>query len=328
MTSSSWPAGRSRSPTPTRSRAWPVGVQDRPDRRLGAGRVGRPRAGPGDLAAHPRGPSRAGAGTVAAAPGAPRVALKHRVQATLLGFGRPGPTSDRFGSGGRQLLDRLRLPEPWAGTTAAAVALIDDLDEPVPGGERELRHLGADHAEGPLLMTAPASPGSWATRSPLSWATSPGSRRPRSCAAIPACARGWTSPGRGTIAGRWPRTAPSPAVGADRGRHPCRPSSRRPRPGDQAAARPAARPGGRPRPARPQLAEAIWHLLTTQAPFRPARPRQRLWPHDGPQLRWASRTLRSDLILPPRRRYRDEHPTTTGHQVSPDDQPLTSRPSS
>jgi transposase len=71
-----------------------------------------------------------------------RVALKNRVHATLLAFGRPCPTSDLFGSGGRQLLDRLRLPEPWAGTTAAAVALIDDLDEQVHGCERELRHLG------------------------------------------------------------------------------------------------------------------------------------------------------------------------------------------
>jgi transposase len=78
-----------------------------------------------------------------------RVALKNRVHATLLAFGRPCPTSDLFGSGGRQLLDRLRLPEPWAGTTAAAVALIDDLDEQVHGCERELRHLGADHADVP-----------------------------------------------------------------------------------------------------------------------------------------------------------------------------------
>ena len=78
-----------------------------------------------------------------------RVALKNRVHATLLAFGRPCPTSDLFGSGGRQRLDRLRLPEPWAGTTAAAVARIDDLDEQVHGGERELRHLGADHASVP-----------------------------------------------------------------------------------------------------------------------------------------------------------------------------------
>ena len=84
-----------------------------------------------------------------------RVALKNRVHATLLAFGRPCPTSDLFGPGGRQLLDRLRLPEPWAGTMAAAVALIDDLDAQVHGCERELRHLGADHPYVPLLLTAP-----------------------------------------------------------------------------------------------------------------------------------------------------------------------------
>jgi transposase len=42
-----------------------------------------------------------------------RVALKNRVHATLLAFGRPCATSDLFGAGGRALLARLRLPEPW-----------------------------------------------------------------------------------------------------------------------------------------------------------------------------------------------------------------------
>src|SRR6266496_3259772 len=56
-----------------------------------------------------------------------RTALKNRVHATLLAFGRPCPTSDLFGPGGRQVLARLALPEPWAGTTTAAIALIDDL---------------------------------------------------------------------------------------------------------------------------------------------------------------------------------------------------------
>ena len=75
-----------------------------------------------------------------------RVALKNRVHATLLAFGRPCPVSDLFGSGGRALLAGLGLPEPWAGTTAAAVALIDDLDAQIDSCERELRRLGADHA--------------------------------------------------------------------------------------------------------------------------------------------------------------------------------------
>jgi len=39
-----------------------------------------------------------------------RVALKNRVHATVLVFGRPCLTSDLFGVGGRALLDRLALP--------------------------------------------------------------------------------------------------------------------------------------------------------------------------------------------------------------------------
>jgi hypothetical protein len=72
-------------------------------------------------------------------------ALKNRVHATLLAFGKPWVASDLFGAGGRRLLDRLEVPAPWAGTLAAAVQLIDDLDERVAGCERELRRLGADH---------------------------------------------------------------------------------------------------------------------------------------------------------------------------------------
>ena len=44
-----------------------------------------------------------------------RTALKNRIHATLLAFGRPCPTSDLFGPGGRQVLARLALPEPWGG---------------------------------------------------------------------------------------------------------------------------------------------------------------------------------------------------------------------
>ena len=84
-----------------------------------------------------------------------RVALKNRVHATLLAFGHPCPVSDLFGVGGRELLARLDLPEPWAGTTAAALTVIDDLDDQIRACERELRHLGADHPYVPLLMTAP-----------------------------------------------------------------------------------------------------------------------------------------------------------------------------
>jgi transposase len=51
-----------------------------------------------------------------------------------------------------------------------------------------------------------------------------------------------------------------------------------------------------------KLAQAIWHMLTNQVPFRPARPTPRLWPHDGPRLRWASRDAPTRPDPPARRR--------------------------
>src|SRR3954452_17675452 len=84
-----------------------------------------------------------------------RTALKNRIHATLLAFGHPCPVSDLFGTGGRELLARLALPEPWAGDTTDALALIDTLDEQIAECERALRKMGADHRYVPLLMTTP-----------------------------------------------------------------------------------------------------------------------------------------------------------------------------
>jgi transposase len=42
-----------------------------------------------------------------------RTALKNRISATLMTFGRPCPMADLFGVAGRKLLDSLALPEPW-----------------------------------------------------------------------------------------------------------------------------------------------------------------------------------------------------------------------
>jgi transposase len=84
-----------------------------------------------------------------------RSALKNRVHAILFQHGVPNPSSDLFGAGGRHLLERLRLPEPWASTVRASLALIDTLDEQIDACERELRARGADHAYIPLLMTCP-----------------------------------------------------------------------------------------------------------------------------------------------------------------------------
>src|SRR6266566_4098848 len=84
-----------------------------------------------------------------------RTSLKNRVHQTLVAFGTPCPVSDLFGQRGRRLLERLALPEPWSGTVAASLRLIDDLDHEINEIEAELRRLGADHPYLPLLLTVP-----------------------------------------------------------------------------------------------------------------------------------------------------------------------------
>ena len=84
-----------------------------------------------------------------------RSSLKNRVHALLFQHGVANPSSDLFGAGGRRLLERLALPEPWAGTLQASLRLIDELDHEIDRCERELRALGADHRYIPLPLTVP-----------------------------------------------------------------------------------------------------------------------------------------------------------------------------
>jgi len=84
-----------------------------------------------------------------------RTALKNRIHQTLVSFGTPCPLSDLFGERGRRLLSQLQLPEPWAGTVAASLRLIDDLEREISTLEAELRRLGADHPYLPLVRTVP-----------------------------------------------------------------------------------------------------------------------------------------------------------------------------
>jgi transposase len=142
-----------------------------------------------------------------------RVALKNRVHATLLAFGRRCPTADLFGAGGRQLLARLGLPEPWASTTAAAVALIDALDAQIHGCERGLRRLGAVHPYVPLLLSVPGIV--WVLGYTIAAEIGDITRfpTPKKLAGYTGCARGSGNPAPGTTAGRWPRTARSTCGG-------------------------------------------------------------------------------------------------------------------
>jgi transposase len=84
-----------------------------------------------------------------------RTALKNRVHSILFQHGVPSPSSDLFGAGGRRLLARLALPEPWASTLAASLALIDALEDEIAASEHELRRLGATHRYMPLLLSCP-----------------------------------------------------------------------------------------------------------------------------------------------------------------------------
>jgi transposase len=84
-----------------------------------------------------------------------RTTLKNRVHATLMTFGHPCPVSDLFGHAGRELLDRLAIPDPWRRTVDASLELIDDLDLQIAQLTVELRRQGADHRYVPLLITAP-----------------------------------------------------------------------------------------------------------------------------------------------------------------------------
>ena len=201
-----------------------------------------------------------------------RTALKNRIHATLLTFGHPCPVSDLFGTGGRELLARLELPEPWAADTVAALHLIDELDHQIVECERALRRMGADHRYVPLLMTTPGV--GWVLGYTIAAEIGDIERfpSPTKLAATPDCVRGSTSPGQ-----RPPRPAGQErpevsALGADRGRCACRPASGLcPR-----YRRTKARLGRQRGPKVAQvdlarrLAEAIWHMLSTNRPFAPA----------------------------------------------------------
>jgi transposase len=84
-----------------------------------------------------------------------RTSLKNRIHDTLITFGKPCPVSDLFGHAGRELLDRLAIPDPWRRTVDASLQLIDELELQIARLTVELKRMGADHRYIPLLVTAP-----------------------------------------------------------------------------------------------------------------------------------------------------------------------------
>jgi transposase len=204
-----------------------------------------------------------------------RTALKNRVHATLLAFGRPCPVSDLFGPAGRALLARLALPEPWAGTLTASLTLIDDLDQRVTDCEQQLRRLGADHPYVPLLVTAPGI--AWVLGYTIAAEVGDIGRFPspkKLCGYTGLCPWVYQSGSRdhrGPLSKNGPRYLRWALIEAatHAACHPCYRDHylrTKQRLGKQRGAKVA-----RVEVAR-KLAEAIWYMLTRQERFAPARP--------------------------------------------------------
>jgi transposase len=202
-----------------------------------------------------------------------RSSLKQRVHALLLAHGKPCPVSDLFGASGRALLERLALPEPWAGTLAASLRLIDQLDEEIAGCERELRQLGAEHRYVPLLLSVPGIGFVLAYTIAAEIGAIERFPSPRKLAGYsglcPRVYQSGSSDRRGALAKNGPRYLRWALVEAATGacRHPVyreRYERTKRRLGRQRGAKVAQVDLAR------RLAEAIWHMLTRDQPFAPA----------------------------------------------------------
>lgn len=201
-----------------------------------------------------------------------RTALKNHIHASLMSFGHPVPSSDLFGRAGRQLLERLDLPQAWATSTATAVALIDDLDRHIAAAEAELRRLGLDHPYMPLLCTCPGI--SWVLAATIAAEIGDISRFTRAKQLVsytglsPIVRQSGEHDRRGPLSKHGPRYLRWALIEASThaSRHPAyrgRYVRTRRRLGKQRGPKVA-----RVEVAR-QLAIAIWHMLTKREPFAP-----------------------------------------------------------
>jgi transposase len=202
-----------------------------------------------------------------------RSSLKNRIHAILFQHGIPNGHTDLFGAGGRRLLDQLSLPEPWASTVGASLALIDTLDEQITACERELRTLGADHPYIPLLLTCPGI--GWVLAYTIASEIGDISRFANARKLVgytglcPRVDQSGERDRRGPLRKNGPNYLRWALVEAAHtaGRHPAYAPVRermRERHGQKRGSKIAAIEIGR------RLSEAIWHILTTNQPFAPA----------------------------------------------------------
>jgi transposase len=202
-----------------------------------------------------------------------RSSLKNRVHAILFQHGIPTGHSDLFGAAGRRLLEQLALPEPWASTVEASLALIDALDEQITGCERELRTLGADHPYIPPLLSCPGI--GWVLAYTIASEIGDINRFPTARKLVgytglcPRVEQSGERDRRGPLRTNGPNYLRWALVEAAHTacRHPAyKPVRERmnARHGKKRGTKIAAIEIGR------RLTEAIWHMLTTNQPFAPA----------------------------------------------------------
>ena len=135
-------AGRSRSRTRRRRGAGAAGLQDRPHRRLGAGRARRRDLVPAIWLPDPSSvPARAC--PLAAAPGAPPLEPEATRAQSCSRTASHGPSPICSACAAASRAARPGLPEPWQGTIEASLRLIDELDREITHGEREPRCASA-----------------------------------------------------------------------------------------------------------------------------------------------------------------------------------------
>lgn len=208
-----------------------------------------------------------------------RTALKNRIHATLIAFGHLRPMADLFGVAGRQLLSDLALPEPWQADLTQSLDLVDELTRRIDALERELQQLGADHPSIPLLMTVPGV--GWVLAYTIGSEIGDIRRfaSPKKLAGYtglcPLVRQSGGKDWRGPLAKngptylRWALIEAATHAARDP-RYRDRYERMRRRLGRQRGAKVARVDLAR------QLAEAIWHLLTKNEPFRSAGPAIRL----------------------------------------------------
>lgn len=208
-----------------------------------------------------------------------RTSLKNRIHATLMTFGHGCPVSDLFGIRGRELLERLELPQPWRGNVQAGLKLIDHLERQIAGLEAELQRAGAEHAYVPLLLTVPGI--GWVLGYTIASEIGDITRFASPTQLVgytglcPRVKQSGQSDLRGPISKHGPRYLRWALIeaaqhAASHSLYRERYQNTKRRLGKQRGAKVAQIDLAR------RLAEAIWHILTRNQPFAPAGARERL----------------------------------------------------